>query len=88
MIHVNTGQVGFNGQDLSVPVITAQNNDAVVIRCGFAGEDGSDGLMSEAAVISVINSHVTSIPHLDAIHINDGRVRVVVEVLDLVPAIL
>ena len=62
-------------------VIVVQPSKVVHIRAGYRGAGGQDGAMSDADVISVIDSHLTSIPSTDAINVNNGRVSVTVDAL-------
>ncbi len=61
--------------------VIAGSHDAVVVLCGLQGIKGADGLMSDSAVISLVDSHIYADPTADGIKYENGHISLSIETL-------
>ena len=65
--------------------VAKADNSRVILRAGFTGETGQNGVMSNGDVISIIDLHVTSTPSTDGILVDNGNVSITIDSLAMLP---
>lgn len=78
MIDIHTG---LTDAHIHGTVVTG-SHDSVVILCGMQGIKGADGLMSDSAVITLVDNHIHADPQTDGITYENGHISLSIETLE------